>query len=214
MQKLTSVVSSFDDLTLWRNFRNGEQGAFDRIYCIYAPVLYNYGMQLVNDKDLVKDSMHDLFVYLWQKRDRLSNVTSLKGYLLISFKRKLTEERSKNAIRSSDTYSYFIVDIAQSHEDGMIAKELEKERLLRLQTAFFQLTGRQKEAIFLRFHENLEYNQIAEILGLKDAKNARTLIYRSLTELKKSLTKKDIDLLQQVGEQLWLLPILFSMPNF
>jgi DNA-directed RNA polymerase specialized sigma24 family protein len=51
------------------------------------------------------------------------------------------------------------------------------------------LTERQKEAIFLRFYENMEYEQIASLMALKEVKNARTLIYRAIEVLRCNIGK-------------------------
>ena len=49
------------------------------------------------------------------------------------------------------------------------------------------LSNRKKEAIILKFYENLSYQEISEVMDLQDAKYARQLVYRALDDLRKGL---------------------------
>ena len=73
---------------IWDNFRNGQENAFVLIYNQFIDTLYNYGERLTDDRELIKDSVQDLFVDLWKNKEKLPQVTSVKYYLFKAYKRK------------------------------------------------------------------------------------------------------------------------------
>ncbi|MBK9737828.1 MAG: hypothetical protein IPO92_23990 [Saprospiraceae bacterium] len=58
-----------DDLTLWSKLKNGEQKAFKEIYDRHIRDLENYCKKFTKDIELIEDTLHDLFVQIWQRRD-------------------------------------------------------------------------------------------------------------------------------------------------
>lgn len=58
-------VIATTDLHLWQEFKKGSESAFAKIYEDYASGLYSYGLKVVYNKELVKDSIQDLFVEIW-----------------------------------------------------------------------------------------------------------------------------------------------------
>src|SRR5690606_38624939 len=71
---------------LWDLFRKNDEEAFSVIYRKYFPILFNYGHQFTKDRDLIKDTIQDLFIYLREKRSGLSSTTSVKFYLYRAYK--------------------------------------------------------------------------------------------------------------------------------
>ena len=57
-------------------------------------------------------------------------------------------------------------DITYSIEHDIINAEIANLKLQSLHKSLKELTPRQKEAIYLRFTEELEYEEIAEIMGM------------------------------------------------
>ena len=56
------------------------QFAFNQIYSKYWEHLYGYTFNILNDKGLVEDVLHDVFIQIWVKRSSIA-VTNLKAYL-------------------------------------------------------------------------------------------------------------------------------------
>src|SRR5690606_18705544 len=77
------------DMLLWHRFQSGEMVAFETIYSIYQPSLYHYGLSIVRHSDLVKDTLQDLFVELWNRRERFSRVKNIRAFLFAIMRRQL-----------------------------------------------------------------------------------------------------------------------------
>jgi len=86
-----------DNYSLWQSFKSGDKDSFQTIYFSHFNNLYEYGMRIVNDKELVKDGIHDLFIKLWNNKSNLSNITAIRSYLLVSLRTTLYNRMEKNS---------------------------------------------------------------------------------------------------------------------
>jgi DNA-directed RNA polymerase specialized sigma24 family protein len=50
--------------------------------------LFAYGIQIVKDRAVVEDCIHDLFIELWNRKAFLSSTDSIKLYVFKSLKKK------------------------------------------------------------------------------------------------------------------------------
>ncbi len=180
------VYTNKTDSEVWTAFKNGEESAFNYIYRKYVPGLFNYGYQLCKDEDLAKDCVQTIFIDLRNKRPKLSDVRSIKGYLYTIMYRELfkliknKKEDPFEPIESND--GFFPIEV--SHETKMISTEFTTERKRELDKALNQLPARQKQALLLLYHEGLSYQEIATIMEFKEVKTARKLVYRALASMK------------------------------
>lgn len=173
---------------LWQRFINGDDVAFSNLYNHYVHELFSYGLKIHGNEFLVKDCIQEVFIQLINKRKKLELTDNKPIYLFKSLRNKLLEElRSKNRrtniaklIASGDA-SFEI-----GAEQSTILLEEEKSLTKRMEAALNSLSDYQKEAIFLKYSQGLEYEKIAELLDINTA-SARTLIYRSLKKVKESL---------------------------
>lgn len=178
-----------EDAAIWQALRQGNQKAFDQLYDKFFPLLYNYGVRLCQDRALVKDCIQNLFVALWRKKAALNDVHSVKYYLYKSLRHSLVKmlKQENKWLHDEELPGQYTFEVTFPHEWQLVHEQISQENHVRLQQAFGFLTNRQKEAIFLRFYENMDYPQIASLLSLKDVKYARTLVYRALAVLKASI---------------------------
>lgn len=125
------------------------------------------------------------------KRKRLILTDDTSVYLFKSLRNKLLEElRTKNR-RSDIARSISFDDSAHemSAEQSAIQSEEEHFRARIMNTALSKLSDYQKEAIFLKYSQGLDYEKISILLDI-DISSARTLIYRSLKKVKEAINCK------------------------
>ncbi|MEX2568660.1 MAG: sigma-70 family RNA polymerase sigma factor [Cyclobacteriaceae bacterium] len=176
-----------EDQALWNSFKAGEEAAFIHIYNAFANILYNYGCQFTTDHELVKDCLQDFFVYLREKRSRLGITTSIKFYLMKSFKRRVIHhlEKAKQENRRNENFTYFQFPVELSHEALYIQQQMEEEQLLNLEQALKSLGSKEREAIYYFYYEGFSYEQIADIFDFSHISSARRLIYKGLANIRK-----------------------------
>ena len=175
---------------LWVDFQNGSEQAFTEIYNAFFRLLYNYGCKFTSDKDLVKDSIHDLFVKLWEKRCEVSIVTSLKYYLLKAMRHKMLDalEKKKKLSLGQENLSESHFEFVLPYESLLISHQLSQEQQARLLRAVNLLTPRQKEAIFLRYYNSMSYEEIAALMSLS-VDSCYNLISKALHLIKIDIVK-------------------------
>ena len=179
-----------NDFQVWQAFKAGSEKAFDFIYDAHCSRLCGYGSRLCADEDLVKDCVQNLFVALWKNKSHLGDVRSIQSYLCKSLRRSIFRElRSGRHRRVDGPSENYPAEVAFSPERVLIGEQVRQENYDRLQHAFLLLTKRQRQAVLLRFYQDLEYPAIAEMMSLKEVKYARTLVYRSLDVLRVSIRK-------------------------
>ncbi len=173
---------------LWLNFKNGDKKALSVIYSSTIQNLLNYGQKFSPDKEVVADLIQDLFVELWNQREKLSFTTSIRYYLLKSLRYKIIRyhNRQKNFVVKNGISDNYNFELVFSHEDKLISDVLVAEQKEKLIQALAQLTKRQKEAIYLRYYNNLSYPEISALMQLSE-QAAYNLISKALKVLQKHL---------------------------
>jgi RNA polymerase sigma factor (sigma-70 family) len=160
------VLPFAEDAGLWDNFRRGDLEAFTELYNRYVNRLYTYGKRLGADSALVEDCIQDLFVELWHKKEHLGQTDSPGKYLVKAIRNKLLRRLSIRQ-KFSDTVENDNLPVELSYETALIQEQSGQEQQVRLQKALRQLTKRQREVIFLKFYENMSYQQIASLLSVE-----------------------------------------------
>jgi len=179
---------SLDDSTLWLSFKKGNDLAYSILYNKYVHRLFNYGMHTSKNRELVLDCLQELFTLLWDRREKLSEVTCVNYYLFKSFRRLLMNRLTigkKFLISLSDRDSYGF-DFAPSKEEALIEEEWEVERNRKVRNSLNGLTKRQREAIFLKFFNQLSYHEVAAIMDLH-VDSVYNLISKSIDILRRKL---------------------------
>ena len=155
--------SYVDDKLLWDAFRDGDDEALITIFDRYADSMFRYGCKIVPDRDIVRDSVQDLFLTLCQKREKLGETNTIKFYLFKALRRNLIRIKPNTSIALSAVAD----PPAPSPEDELIHEQTIENRKRLLDQRLASLAPRQREAIFLRYYEELSYDKIAEIMGVR-----------------------------------------------
>lgn len=175
-----------NDVYYWKKFLQGDQSAFEHIYFQYINPLYDYGLRISKNKSLVEDCLQDLFSDLWEKRNKLSQVTSVKAYLFVAMKRRVLRKLSSENARSFQHLDEFTAHVSPFLPT--LEGEENEEVIIGLKKAFLQLSDKQLEVIYLRYYNHLSYEEVAEIMEVQ-VKAVYKLMGRAIKTLKSSLDK-------------------------
>ena len=147
--------------------------------------LYSYGCKFTCDRELVKDCIHDIFVKLYEKED-ISTIRNKKFYLLRSLKNRLLDELSRAQPENIDEATFSYLQEVTDEERLMDINETDQLRKKYIEKIFENLTGRQKEAVYLYYIEELTYEEICQLLGM-NYQSVRNIIHRALVRLREKL---------------------------
>lgn len=177
---------------VWDEFRYGDEGALKFIFNTYYKLLFNYGHRFTPDDYIIEDVIQDLFVKLWANRADIKETASVKNYLYKAFRRRLIRKLDYApkimAFPAAEEKIQF--DIELGHDHLMINSERAQRIQQNLAAALDKMTPRQREVIHLRYFEEMEFEEIADVLQLS-TKATYKLLYRAIDALKKNLPRFD-----------------------
>jgi len=179
------LESHTQDIALWESFKDGDKESFRELFRKYYSSLYLYGYKITQDKELLEDCIQDLFTELWLSPSK-TQVKSVKAYLLKSLQYKVLkglQKRSKLLLSDEDPSA---PGFEISHDNMMILREDQQDNGNKIKSAMSQLSRRQQEIIYLRFFQNLSYEEISDVMDI-NYQVARNLLYQSIKALRKSL---------------------------
>lgn len=176
-----------DESKHWENLKSGDIHGLQAIYDLHVDGLYRYGMTLVRDQDKVRDSIQDMFLSFWNNRAGLTVPASGKAYLMVSLRRRLFDKGPKSNLETSPLEEANLDDNTTADpEMQWVLGEEEDERRRKLEKAMERLSDRQREIIHMKYYQQMEYDQIAEVMNL-NYQSARNLVTRALAALRKEL---------------------------
>lgn len=137
------------------------------------------------ENDIVKDCVQDVFVDIWTYRHKLNEASVVKAYLLSSVRKRIARfyqrEHIFSKVKDLDSLE-FLFDF--SIEDYLIADETMATKIEHLNRLINNLPARQKEALYLRYHQGLSVEQAAEVLNL-NYQSTKNLLHRAILQLRK-----------------------------
>lgn len=179
---------SSPDHELWQRVKRGDGTALTELLRRYHDDLYRYGLKLAQgDADAAKDAIQEVFVELWARREGLADVQFVKSYLLTALRRNLYRQH-RLVLREQTGADRFAPEdgVAFSAEDLLVAQLGEEEQHRNLLRALNHLTKRQREALYLKFYEELSYEEIAGVMGI-GFQPVYNLIHQALKALRQVL---------------------------
>jgi len=182
------LEQSIDDRVLWQSFKKGNELAFSSLYKKYVNKFYNYGMHLSFDKEIVLDTIQELFTNLWAKHSQLADVQAVNYYLFKAFRNLLFQKvnHKKNSFISLDENSDF-KESDLTREESLIVEQTTHEQHLQLEMAMKSLSKRQREVVLLKFYNELSYQEVASVMEIS-VESAHNLLSKAIHTLRDNLT--------------------------
>jgi RNA polymerase sigma factor (sigma-70 family) len=161
-------MKDYTDDVLWQKVLEGDNTAFGILMSRYFRVLYQYGCKFSKDESFVKDSIQDLFLMLWERRQNLSKQVNIKPYLMASLRRSIHRHylRNKEIFAESFEADSSLFDLEFSVETQYIETESINTYTQHIKSLLEKLPQRQKEVVYLRFFQNLERDEISQIMSI------------------------------------------------
>lgn len=131
-----------------------------------------------------RDCIQDVFVDIWLYRDTLTEVGSVKAYLLSCVRKRIARLHERDRVfRQTSTLDEVTFLLDFTVEDRLIADEETAAKVGQLNRLINALPARQKEALYLRYHQGLTVEQIAELMAI-NYQSVVNLIYKAIQQLR------------------------------
>ncbi|MDR1676406.1 MAG: sigma-70 family RNA polymerase sigma factor [Tannerella sp.] len=159
----------------------------DAIYRMYVHDLFSYARHLGFEREVAMDAIHDVFYKLCLDKNRLSQVTNIRFYLLRALKNRLLNisdhERETVGLSAGETADERPFTIHVTVEDIMIQAEEDRQIRSKVEKLLAMLTDRQREIIYLRYMQECEYEEIARIMHIT-VPACRKLLHKAMMKLR------------------------------
>ncbi|WP_447768659.1 RNA polymerase sigma factor [Sphingobacterium faecium] len=171
--------------THWVNIKAGNKESFFIFYDTLYRSLFQYGLVIAKDREVVKDAIHILFYELWEKHERLPiDIKDPKYYVFVWLKRIIFRQLK---LQQFSFESLLEEPYEESMETQKIRLEEMMERERNLYAAMAKLTKKQRHYIELKFFLNKSYEEIA-ISENAAVRTVYNVIYEAIKSLKGQLT--------------------------
>jgi len=186
------LVSSNEktDAEIWNSFMNGDDDAFVFIYNKHVNQLLRFGVQFA-PREMVKDAIQDLFLYLKKRKKSDYEVHRIAPYLYKSMYRilltKLEYEKKFKPNEHPESQNW---EINISRETKLISQEGQEELSNQLRVSLNSLSLKQRQAILLYYYEGLTHDEIRDVMDLSNKSSVRKLIQRGLDTLQIIFSKQ------------------------
>ena len=190
---MVKAIQEKSDSELWDEFLSGEKLAFKTIYNNHIQSLFKFGRHFTKSEELILDSIHDVFIDLYNYRTNINSTDNIKLYLIVSLRRKLFRNLKDKGrfVSLDDDSSCFAYTLYSSSE---IEDDEKSSKISWLEKSMNKLSSRQQEAIYLRFVKGLSYEELSDILQV-NYQSARNLIFRGIEKLRENGNEELIYLL-------------------
>jgi RNA polymerase sigma factor (sigma-70 family) len=178
----------------WLLALEGDTHAFHSIHGELFRGLYDYAVKLLQDGQLADDAVQELFVKLWVKRGVIGPLQKVKPYFFTALRRQILNQLRNRQLREMRIGGLPRPDIDFSPEEIVVRNEEYLSLQAKIADLLNELPKRQKEVIYLHYFEDMDYTQIAGVMGIN---------YQSVL----NLTQKALRKLRSAG----LLSLLLSL---
>jgi len=141
----------------------GSFEAFDYLYAQYHKAVFNNIFKFIRRSDIAEDLLQDVFVSLWENREKMDSARDAGGWLfVVSYNKSIAYLREK--VREKIVFTENINEIILSHEvENTETREL---HLSLLNNAVDALSPRKKTAFQLCRLQGKSYAEAAGLLGV------------------------------------------------
>ena len=160
------------------------------IYSEYVDDMYSYSMFLGYSEQVAQDAIHDVYCKIFANPQLLDGIRNVRAFLIHSLKNRLLDISKKkrevlglpnDSLLSEGSSAVVQVTI----EDEYIQNEDRVRISQKVASVLSVLTDRQREIIYLRYMQELEYEEISTILSLS-IPSCRKAVHMAIAKLKKN----------------------------
>ncbi|MDR2275838.1 MAG: sigma-70 family RNA polymerase sigma factor [Sphingobacterium sp.] len=151
---------SLEDLFLL--VKESNEGAFDELYHRSWKKLYEIAFRRLQDENVAKEIVQDIYIDLWEKRDR-KTIQDIDHYLCQAVRFKVIDK-----FRKEKKYFDELETLVEKLSDGSTADEryIQVELQTMLNGWIARMPHKRRVIFQLRYNEDKTVKEIAKLLGI------------------------------------------------
>ncbi|MDA1080681.1 MAG: sigma-70 family RNA polymerase sigma factor [Gemmatimonadetes bacterium] len=177
-----------DSAALVAALRAGDPAAFETLFARHVEQLQRVVFGVVKSRETAAELVHDVYLTLWNTRDRLVVHGDVRGYMVRAARNRALDWVARETLHRRWAESVHRDDLPHGTGENDDNDEHERHPGLRaaLAAALADMPARQREVCRLRWQEGIGPSAIAERLGVA-VKTVETQIHRGLLLLRARL---------------------------
>ncbi|MFT3749487.1 MAG: sigma-70 family RNA polymerase sigma factor [Agriterribacter sp.] len=175
----------------WEDFvLNESRESYYELYKHYYAYLCYIGLKKGIGTETVKDTINDVFLYLWEKRRTLGHIRHPHNYILTFFHRSIVKKIEQSGKIQGETIEN--IDEIHRHftepsiEENILDKENNKRLSVLVNRHLNYLPRQQREIMYQKFFLGLSYMEIAKANKLS-VNTVYNTVYAAMQKLRSSL---------------------------
>ena len=146
--------------------------------------MFRLAQRLLISEDAAKDAVQEVFLKLWNIRNKLGQIKNINAYAM-----RMTKNHCFDRLKSKESQNLRLVHSNIDREENSIQDDMEmKDEVDFLKRVMNQLPERERSVIHLREIEEMELATIAEITETKEG-SVRVALTRARKKIKDEMIK-------------------------
>ncbi len=164
----------------------GDKEAFSIVFKKYFGKVYHFVLSMVKQPSVAEDLSQDIFVKLWVRRRKLSEITSIDNYLFIVARNRTLDylrsaSRKKECVNLSDE-----VLLSMASHDSSYDRIDDKSLIDAVRMAINSLPPKRRDIFMMSRFDGLTNDEIAALMGItrKTVENQLALAGSQIKKIK------------------------------
>lgn len=151
-------------LTDFAAIKADDTQAFEQVFHQYYAVLGRFAMTYLSDPEEARDLVQQVFVKVWEQREKLPADLQLRPYLYTAVRNACYNALEHKKVRQR--HQAWVMERPRPHMEGPDHLTEARELQERIETAIAALPDRCQQAFRLSREEGLSYQEIASQMGI------------------------------------------------
>ena len=152
-----------EDKDLYLKLKEGDERAFQFLFRKYYSMMCCFANKYLNDSELAEETVQDMFVKIWEKRETLNIETSVKHYFFRSVRNHCLNQIQHEKIKKQ--YANMVLETTHQENDPD-RYYLEVGLIQRIDKCIDSLPPKRKEIFRLSRERGMKYKEIADMLNI------------------------------------------------
>ncbi len=179
-----------NELEVVRKLKDGDKEVYEQLFHDNYKNLVLYAKKFVAETEIARDLVQDVFIYLWDRRTKLSIDRSISSYLFRAVHNASINHLKKESTRESYIKRFLLnlnngiycTDSSEDSHEIVVHKDLSE----RIELIIEELPEQCRNIFRMSRFKGLKNKEIAEIYAISP-RTVETQIYRALKVLKENL---------------------------
>ena len=156
-------MTEAEESTYIQAFSRGNPRAFDMLFLYYQPRLVAFIDGFIKDREEARDMSQDIFLRLWENRDRCGEIHSMKAFLFKTAKFAIYNHYDHLLVNERFVESELLKPVEfDSAEERLFAQELREL----IEQTVAQMPEQRRRVFEMSRKEGIPNEEIAERLGI------------------------------------------------